>query len=94
MLKYGCHFPVSDLEEKIRLQDLVGNIERGNHKSASKKDKVLSDTIMKEVKKGWCLILPEDKAHIIPDLEIQPMGVATRMGITETGDFIPKDRVT
>ena len=94
MLQHGCHFPVSDLEEKIRLQDLVGNIERGNHKSASKKDKILSDTILKEVKKGWCLILPEDKAHIIPDLEIQPMGVATRMGITETGDFIPKDRVT
>jgi len=93
-LLHGCHYPVEEQDEETRIKDLDANIARGNHKSAGKKEKVLSDAMAKEVQKGWCLLLPADKIKEIPEAELEPLGVATRKGITETGEYIDKDRVT
>ena len=49
---------------------------------------------MKEICKGWILVLPEDKYDSIPELVLNPMGVATHIGITPEGTFDPKRRVT
>ena len=43
---------------------------------------------------GWSLILPEEKYREIPELVLNPMGVATHLDITSTGEFLPKNRVT
>ena len=40
------------------------------------------------------MILPESTYKKIPELILSPMGVATHEGITDTGDFIPKKRIT
>ena len=76
------------------MKDLDANIARGNHKSAGKKEKVLSDAMAKEVNKGWCLLLPADKIKEIPKAELEPLGVATCKGIAETGEYIDNDKVT
>ena len=40
------------------------------------------------------MILPGDCYEDIPELVLNPMGVATHLGITEEGNFELKDRVT
>ena len=50
--------------------------------------------MVKEVKKGWMLLIPDSKLLETPKIILNPMGVATRIGIDESGRFTPKDRVT
>ena len=48
----------------------------------------------REVQKGWGLVLPENAALKILDLELAPMGVAEHLGINDLGEYVPKKRVT
>ena len=50
--------------------------------------------MQKEVRKAWALILPIEAWKEIPDLEVAPMGIATRLGIAATGEYVEKDRIT
>ena len=72
-LSYGCEYPVKDLDEEVRLLDLKENLNRGNHKSAKRNDEHLGKVMMKEIQKGWSLILPEDSVLTIPNLELAPI---------------------
>ena len=47
--------------------------------------------MMKEIKKGWSLILPEDSVLKIPNLELAPMGVAEHLGINILGERVIHD---
>ena len=93
-LTEGATFPVQQLEDSIRLQDIQAMKKRGNHKSAQIHEEYLSETFVKEVEKGWNLILPDNEALNIPGLELAPMGVADQLGISATGEFVSKLRVT
>ena len=93
-LENGCEYHLKDLPEDQRVQDLQERVRRGNHKSAEKQEAFLSDAMRKEVEKGWALIIPEEKALEIPLIEIAPLGVAEHLGISETGDYVPKLRLT
>ena len=93
-LENGCDFPVINLTEEERLGDVEGSFSYGNHKSAIKHEKFLSDSLIKEVKKGWGLLILENDAKEIPGLEISPMGVAEHLGISDDGNYIPKKRIT
>ena len=93
-LKHGCDFPVDILSEDERIGDVEGSFVYGNHKSASKHEKFLSDSMIKEVKKGWGLLLLEKDAKHIPGLELSPMGVAEHLGINDEGNYVPKKRIT
>ena len=90
----GATFPVIKLDDETRLQDIEAMKIRGNHKSAQIHEKYLADAFKKEVEKGWILILPDEEASNIPGLEIAPMGVADQLGISATGQFVSKLRVT
>ena len=48
----------------------------------------------KEVEKGWAPIVPEDEALTIPLIEIAPLGVTEHLGISESGTYVPKLRLT
>ena len=93
-LRDGCDYPMSDISEEERMQDLADRLQRGNHKSAERHEKFLSDAMEKEVQKGWAIIINEEDATKIPGLEISPMGVAEHLGIAETGEYVDKLRVT
>ncbi len=60
----------------------------------NKKNDFLTKALKKEIKKGWNLYLPGDCYRDVPDLVLNPMGVATHLGITEDDTFEEKDRVT
>ena len=60
---------------------------QGNHKSAKTHEKFLADAIKKEIMRGWNLILPGECHEYILGLVLNPMGVATHLGVTELGKF-------
>ena len=90
----GATFPVKTVDDITRLQDMEAMEIRGNHKSTLKHEKYLADAFSKEIEKGWILLLPDKEAKNIPGLELAPMGVADQLGISATGEFVSKLRVT
>lgn len=68
--------------------------ERSNHKSAQKEEEFLAKATLKEIHKGWILVLPEDKYDSVPGLVLNSMGVTSQIGITPEGTFDAKKRVT
>ena len=68
-------------------------MDRENHKSADDENEFIVSAISKDVRKGWNLILPDDRVKILPDIVLNHMGVATHLGITESGKFEPKNRI-
>ena len=69
-------------------------ITRGNHKSARKHSKFLSMALEKEVAKGWEFIVPIERARELPSLALFPLGIAEQLGVSPSGEFVPKLRVT
>ena len=94
ILDKGSTWKLNDVGNETRLKDLEGSIERGNHKSAITYKIFISEALSKEIKKGWELIIPLSDAHHIPELVMSPMGVANQVGVTESGTFEPKKRLT
>ena len=90
----GSNWLLNDILESERQEDLDLAVTRGNHKSAVIHKKFLAEALEKEVKKGWILALPLEKATSIPHLTLSPMGVVEQLGINEHGDFVPKRRIT
>ena len=82
------------MDDWLRMKDLEAAYKRGNHKSVIKNEQFLSNALIKEVELGWNLILPEGTHREIPGLILNPMGVASHVGIDHTGEFVPKNRVT
>ena len=76
------------------MQDVQAAFSRGNHKSAGKNSDFLASAIKKEIMRGYNLILPGECHEHIPELVLNPMGVATHLGVTALGKFEPKNRVT
>jgi hypothetical protein len=93
-LQHGATFPIKKLDEEIRKGDLVLARTRGNHKSAKLNAKFLADALSKETAKGWNLIIPDDKANQLPDLELAPLGVQEQIGVSASGDFVGKLCIT
>ena len=83
-----------DLPDDICKQDLTAALERGNHKSALRKEKVLEKAFMKEVEFGYQLPLKTSHILKIPGARLSPMGVADQLTISDLGEVIQKDRVT
>ena len=93
-LTEGVDFYLEELDEEIRRKDTKEAYSRGNHKSADRNNEFLTKALKKEIVKGWNMILPGDYYDDVPELVLNPMGVATHLGVTETGNFAEKNRVT
>ena len=61
--------------------DLETSYARGSHKLAKNNEEFLSKALIKEVELNWNLILPEKCYREIPGLILNPIGVATHIGI-------------
>ena len=94
ILTRGVDFHLERIDDDLRRKDLMAAIARGNHKSAQINNEFLSNALEKEISQGWMLVLPGDCTNEIPGLILNPMGVATHVGISETGKFVPKKRLT
>ena len=92
--KEGACFPIIEIDESIRLQYLLEVKKQRNHTSVEKHEEYLASAFKKEVEKGWILLLPDEEATHIPSLELAPMGVTDQLGISATGEFVSKLRIT
>ena len=90
----GIHFELEDLTDELRKLDVIESTKRGNHKLSKLKSEFVGNVLEKEIWKYWILLLPTDCYLEIPDLVLNPIGVATHLGITDKGEFKPKDRLT
>ena len=93
-LNNGSSFPLEEIQEDLRANNIDAAFERGNHKSAIKYEEFLAKAIEKETKKGWLIITPEDKYKEVPGLVLSPMGVVEHLGVIASGKFKEKLRVT
>ena len=90
----GVEFPIWQLPEDTRTKDIEAALIRGNHKSANIHHEFLADALSKEINKGWNLLILKEDAKQIPGLELSPLGVTEQIGISSSGNFVEKCRVT
>ena len=93
-LEKGSKWKFISIDDTTKKKDLVASLDWGNHKSAQIHHDFLSKAIEKEIKKGWELLIPVERALDIPNLVVSPLGVAEQLGITANGEFEEKRRVT
>ena len=93
-LSKGVQTPQAHQSEQTRRRSVTEAIARGNHKSAASQPNLLQTLLADEVRFGFSLPLPTDKAIMIPDCWLSPLGIATQSTIDDRGSIIPKFRLT
>jgi len=85
------HF-VKELTEEEREYEMVAQIKRSNHKSASEDPDKVSALLEKDVKHGFCMLI---RVAALPKLKgamVQPCGLATQFGLMPDGSRKLKKR--
>lgn len=93
----GVAYPLLDISEEERIDDLEYMISRGNHKSARtprENVEILKDNYRKEVESGWTLPIPVHCLRKIKGASIIPVGVQTQHTTDEIGKRKAKRRTT
>ena len=93
-LEEGSKWPLDELSEDERKQDIDDALTFGNHKGASQKPELLKKLIGKDVKYGYSLPIPLDSVRLIPGICMAPMNIMAQNTIDEFGRIVPKDRLT
>jgi len=83
-----------ELSETERTTELLAQLERGNHKSATDDEPSVAKLIAKDVRHGFSLPLPADIVPRIKGALVQPCGLATQFGLSADGSRILKKRLT
>ena len=94
LLTVGSIWALDPIDNTERLQGVMDNIERGNHKSARDRPDVLRQQIIDDVTHGFALPLPTTCIPMIPHAEVAPMGLVAQNTINARGEIVPKDRLT
>ena len=93
-LDNGIFYPLTDISEEERMNDLDEALTRGNHKSARDKPATLQHLIEADVSQGFALPLPVHCTRRIPGVILAPLGIAEQATIQPDGQIVPKDRLT
>lgn len=93
-LNHGIVYPLHELPEVARQEDLHAILARGNHKSATLNADRLQHMLQEEVVRGWQLVLPREAATMIPHAVIGPVGLVEQDSINDLGEIVPKWRMT
>ena len=93
-LNNGAFFPLNELSEEERIQDLNEALEFGNHKGADDNPELFEKMMKADVDAGYSLIIPRDKVTLLKGALMSPMNIADQSGIDEHGNIINKKRLT
>ena len=94
LLTQGSIWPLHDISEEGRKQDVEEALEFGNHKQAQLHPELLTSLIVDDVTHGFALPLPLEKITRIKGILIAPMNIASQDTIDEHGKSTPKKRLT
>jgi hypothetical protein len=84
----------TELTEEERSDEMLANLERGNHKSAKDEPEQVAKLLKKDVDHGFSLVIPKEQVPLIPGSMVQPLGLAKQWTLNEVGDRVPKYRLT
>lgn len=90
----GVDFPLKELPNEARKQDLLDAIEFGNHKGAIKNAELLEPKLLVEVEHAFVLPIPLNKVIEIDGALMAPMNIADQNTINERGEVIGSKRPT
>lgn len=93
-LSKGATFPLDDITEEDRINDLHASIAYGNHKSAKLEGTRVLNLLEKEVQKGWQIPITLQTLFQLPDVVLSPLGCVSQTSIDESGKPIEKWRLT
>jgi hypothetical protein len=82
------------LTETERNEEMLGNLQRGNHKSAEDNTTVVAELLQKEVHHGFTWVIPRELVPLIPGSMVEPLGLAEQWTLNTEGDRVPKYRLT
>jgi hypothetical protein len=94
ILTDGAIFPLEDISDEDRNQDLVFHSSRGNHKSASKNEEILRGIIKEDIERGFTLPLPITALHFIPKASLATLGCVIQSTLDSFGNRTKKIRMT
>ena len=94
ILEHGATYPLRNIDDTSRSQDIHDAIARGNHKSAIKNFDLIKSMMTTEVEFGYALPIPIDTIHQIPQAAVAPLGIVFQDTIDESGNVKEKARVT
>ena len=94
LLTDGSTWALDPVDDADRLNSVITNIDRGNHKSARDRPDVLRAQVLEDVTHGFALPIPAKVVPMIPGAEVAPMGLVAQNTINELGEIMPKDRLT
>jgi hypothetical protein len=93
-LEEGSNWPLAELSERERRDNIEDALTFGNHKGAAQKPELLKKLVGKDVKYGYSLPIPLSSVRSIPGLCMAPMNTMAQNTIDEFGRISPKDRLT
>jgi hypothetical protein len=82
------------ITEETRLTETLAMMERGNHKSAESRAEHVEKALSKDVLHGFSMPFLRETVPRIPGAMVQPFGMAEQLTLTESGDRVPKYRLT
>jgi hypothetical protein len=85
---------IDELTEDEGLSKILANLQRGNHKSAQDESDQVAKLLKKDVDHGFTWIIPKQLVPLLPQSMVQPLGLAKQWRLNETGERIPKYRLT
>jgi hypothetical protein len=91
IIRNGSKWPLEEISEENRQQDLEDALTFGNHKGASAHPVLLKKLINKDVIHGYRLSIPLSSVKSIPGLKIVPINIMVQNAINKIGQIIPKD---
>ena len=94
LLTHGSSWPLREISETSRQQDVEEALAFGNHKQAEMNPELLTSLIVDDVTHGFALPLPLEKIARLPGVLIAPLNIASQDTIDEHGNSIPKKRLT
>ena len=96
-LTHGVDYPIDNLDEDTRQEELEKQIIRGNHKSAltSKQAKeTVNKLVQQDIELGYAIPITKECVKKLKHGELYPLGLQHQWTIDEDGNQKPKKRVT
>jgi hypothetical protein len=94
ILENGSQWPIKPITEKERTGNIVEAIKFGNHKRATSQPELLMELVLGDVKHGYTIPFPIDKATQIPHICMAPLNIQPQWTINELGKIVGKNCLT
>jgi hypothetical protein len=93
---HGIDYPAREIDEETRKEDLLNQLQKGNHKSAldpSAKEHV-AKAMISDIELGYGIPITIECIKQLKHAEVYPVGLQHQQTINEHGKIIPKKRIS